>query len=123
MQQYVKFAKKIHKKFVRNQNNRKLRDHCCYSKISRSASHGTCNLRFNVANETLVVFRNGSNYDYYFIIKELTNAFEGKFECLGENTVKYNFFSFSIGKKVTKIDKENKNIITIYYKIKFIDIV
>ena len=72
----LNLRKKIHKKFVRNQNNRKFRDHCCYSKIHRSAAHGTCNLRFNVPNETPVVFQNGSNYDYYFIIKELTNEFE-----------------------------------------------
>ena len=34
------------------------------------------------------VFHNGSNYDYHFIIKELTNEFEEIFECLGENTEK-----------------------------------
>ena len=33
-----------------------------------------------------VVFNNGSNYNYHFIIKELTNQFEGKLERLGENT-------------------------------------
>ena len=27
----------------------------------------------------LVVFHNGSNYDYHFIIKELANKFEGQF--------------------------------------------
>ena len=27
-----------------------------------------------------------SNYDYYFIIKDLAEEFEGQFECLGENT-------------------------------------
>ena len=36
-------------------------------------------------NEITVVFYNGSNYDYYFIVKELANEFEGQFECLGEN--------------------------------------
>ena len=34
------------------------------------------------------VFHSGSNYDYHFIIKELTNEFEEIFECLGENTEK-----------------------------------
>ena len=37
-------------------------------------------------NETFVVFLNGSNYDYHFIIKELLNEFEEFFDCLGENT-------------------------------------
>ena len=34
------------------------------------------------------MFHNGSTYDYHFIIKNLTNEFEGQFECLGENTEK-----------------------------------
>ena len=36
-------------------------------------------------SEILVVFHNGTNYDYHFIIKELANEFEGQFEYLGEN--------------------------------------
>ena len=32
-----------------------------------------------------IVFHRRSNYDYHFIIKELTNEFEGRFECIGEN--------------------------------------
>ena len=57
-------------------------------------------------NETPVVFNNGSYYDYHFIITELANGFEGKFECLGENTEKYKNFSFPIEEEVTKIDKD-----------------
>ena len=73
-------------------------------------------------NEIPVVFHNGSNHDYHFIIKELTNEFEGQFECLGENTEKYNTFSVQIEKEVTKIDKDgNESVVTISYKIKFID--
>ena len=53
-------------------------------------------------NEIPVVFNNSSNYDYYFTIKELANAFEGKFECLGENTEKYKTFSILIEKKSYK---------------------
>ena len=43
------------------------------------------------------MFRNGST-DYHFIIKELVKEFKGSFECLGENTEKYNIFG---------ADKEN----------------
>ena len=35
-------------------------------------------------NEVPVVFHNGSNYDYYFFIKELAKEFEGQVECFGE---------------------------------------
>ena len=39
--------------------------------------------------KTPVVFNNGSNYDYHFIIKELAELFKGQFECLVENTEQY----------------------------------
>ena len=56
-------------------------------------------------NEIPVVFHNGSNYDYHFIIKELANEFEGQFECLGENKEKFKTFSVPVKKEITKIDK------------------
>ena len=49
---------------------------------------------------------NISNYDYHFVIKKLSKEFEGEFECLGENTEKYQTFSFPIEKEVTKINKD-----------------
>ena len=45
-------------------------------------------LRHKTPNEILVVFHNGSNYDYHFIIRELAEEFEGIFECLAENNQK-----------------------------------
>ena len=68
------------------------------------------------------MFHNGSTYDYHFIIKELTEEFEGEFECLGENTEKYIASSVPIKNEITKKDKNgNDKITTISYKIKFID--
>ena len=52
------------------------------------------------------VFHIGSNHDYHFITKELVNNFEGKFECLGENTEKQKKFSLPIVKEITKIYKD-----------------
>ena len=41
-----------------------------------------------------IVFHNGSNYDYHFIIKESAEEFFKKFACLGENNKKvYNIYS------------------------------
>ena len=65
--------------------------------------------------EIPVVFHNGSNHDYHFMIKKLPNKFKGQFECIGENTEKYKTFSVPIVYK-----EGNKNIITISYKVKFI---
>ena len=79
-------------------------------------------MKFIIANEISVDFHNDSNYDYHFIIKELANEFEGKFEWLGGNKEKYKTFSITIEKGVTEIDKDsNRSVVTISYKIKFID--
>ena len=44
-------------------------------------AHSVCTLKLNVPSEIPVVFHMGSNYGYNFIIKELANEFERKFEC------------------------------------------
>ena len=52
-----------------------------------------------------VVFYNGSNYDYNFIIKELAEEFKKQFTSLGENTEKYITFTVPIEKEFRRIDK------------------
>ena len=47
----------------------KVRDHCHYTGKFRGAAHSICNLRYKTPKEIPVVFRNGSTYDYHFIIK------------------------------------------------------
>ena len=80
--------------------------------------HSICNLKFNVPNEISIVFHNGSNYDYHFIINQLANDFDGKFECLGENTEKYKTFSAPIEKEVINIDNDvNESVVTMSYEI------
>ena len=119
---YYIFGERILKKLSKSINYWKVRDHCHYTAKYRGAAHSICNLKFNVPNEIRVVFHNGSNYDYHFIIKELAKEYEGEFECFGENTEKYKTFSVPIEKEVTKIDKDgNESFVTISYKIKFID--
>ena len=68
--------------------------------------HSICNLKIYVPNEIPIFFHSGSNYDYHFIINELGNDFDGKFECLGENREKYKTFSVPIEKEVTNIDND-----------------
>ena len=55
----------------------------------RGLAHSICNLKFSVSIEIPVAFHNGSNYDFRFIIKKLTNEFDGQFECFGENCEKH----------------------------------
>ena len=54
-------------------------------------------------------------------MKQLSNEFERQLECFGENTEKYKTF-IPIYTKVKIIGKDsNESVVTISYKIKFID--
>ena len=101
------------KKVCYDKNNKKVRDHCHYTRKFRGASHTQCNVRYKVPKEISLVFHNGSTYDYHFIIKQLAEDFKGQFECLGENTEKYITFSVPI--------KKDDNSKKITYKLNFID--
>ena len=78
----------------------KVCKHCHYPGKFRGAPHAIGNLRYKIPKRISVVFRNGSNYDYHFIIKELREK----------------YITFSI-----PIKKGNKNNKTVTYKTKFID--
>ena len=110
------------KKLSKSTNYQKVRDHCHYRGRYRGAAHSICNLEFKWPNEISVLTHNGSNYDYHFIIKELANTFERKFECLGKSTEEYKTFSVSIEKEITKTDEVgNESVVTIFCKITFIN--
>ena len=102
------------KEFSTHKKYCKVRDHYCYTEKYRGAAHSICNVCYKIPREILVVFHNGSTYDYHFIIKQLAKEFKGKFEGLGESTKKYITFS-------VLIEIEHGNGKTITYKLKFID--
>ena len=106
--------KRILKKFANDKNYRKVREHCHFEGKYRAAVHNICNLKFNVPNEISVVFRNGSNYDYYFIIKELANEFEGKFEYLRKNTKNTKLFLLQQKKKLSILIKMAMKVLPLY---------
>ena len=72
----------------------KVRDHYHYTGKYRGAAHNICNLRYKIPKEILSVFHNDCTYDYHFIIKELAEEFEGKYECLDKNTEKLLLFQY-----------------------------
>ena len=49
----------------------KVTDHCHYTGKYKGAVHSKHNLKCSVPKKISIVFHNGSNYDYHFIIKEL----------------------------------------------------
>ena len=90
------------------------KDHCHYTGKFRGAARSICNLKYKTSREIPVVFYNGYTYNYHFIIKQLAKEFDGRFECLGENTEKYITFSVPISKRLG-------NSKTVTCKLKFID--
>ena len=75
-----------------------------------------------MSNEIPVVFHNGSNYVYHFIVKELENVFEWRIGMPWGKQKKCKNVSVSIKRGITKIDKDgNESVETIQYKNKFID--
>ena len=68
--------KKIENKYVKDTKYCKVRYHCHYTGEYRGALHSICSLKYSVPKKILIAFHNGSNYDYYFIIKELTEEFK-----------------------------------------------
>ena len=53
----------------------KVRDHGHYTGEHRG-KHSIGNLKYSVPKKIPMFFRNGSNYDYHFIIKELAEEFK-----------------------------------------------
>ena len=99
-----------------------VRDDCHYTWEYRGAVQSICSLKYCVPEKILLVFHNGSNYDYHFIIKELTEKFKNQFICLGEKTEKCIAFTVSIEKNVTRINENGeKSIKNIYQTLQCID--
>ena len=71
-----------------------------------------------------MVFHNGSNCHYHFIINKLEKEFEVEHNCLVENTKKHKPFSVSITKAIKIINKNEKETTkTIYYRFQILLII
>ena len=75
MENRLYLSKKVEYKYVKDKKYCKVRDHCHYTKEYRDAAHSICNLKYSVPKRIPIVFKNGSDYDYHFIIKELAEVF------------------------------------------------
>ena len=104
-------------KYARDKKYCKVRDHCHYTGEYRDVVHSICNLEYNIPKEITILFHNESNYDYYFIIKELAEEFRGQFSSLGEI-----YITFSVPKEKEVIGKNGEKITkNISYKLKFVE--
>ena len=55
-------------KYAKDKEYCKIRDNCHYTGEYIGPAHSICNLRYNTPKEIIMIFHNGSNYDYHFII-------------------------------------------------------
>ena len=55
---------------MKDKKHWKNRDHCYYTGEYRRVAYSICNFKCNIPKRTSIAFHNGSNYDYYFIIKK-----------------------------------------------------
>ena len=53
--------------------------YCHYTGEYRYAGHSICHLKYSVPKKIPIIFHNGSNYDYHFIMKELAEEFTKQF--------------------------------------------
>ena len=73
-------------KYVKGKTYHKVRDNCHYTGKYRGAARSTFNLKYSVPKNIPSGFHNGCNYDYHFVITELAEKFQTRFNCLEENT-------------------------------------
>ena len=100
-------------KGTNNSNLFEVKDFCYYTGDYRGAAHNKCSKKCDEEREIPIVFHNGSNYDYHFIINELAKSVDG-LNCIGENSEKYITFKALLNKQCSS-DKK------VTYKLKFID--
>ena len=98
---------------------KKVRDHCHFTGKFRGAAHNKCNLKYKKPKFTPVVFHNLSGYDSHLFIKNL-GVSEGNINCIPNNEEKYISFSKDVvvgSYKDKKTGKEKQ----IKHQLRFID--
>ena len=108
----IPLTHKVFKSYLNQRNYDICKENFC-------KEHSICNLKYNGPKKIPMVFHNGSNYDYNFILRELAKEFEEKFICLGESTKKYKALSVPIKKNLNKLVKMRKKLKTVSYFYNF----
>ena len=80
---------KFENKYLKEKKHRKIRDHCHYAGEYRGAAHSICNLKYSLPKNVPTVFRNGSNHDYHFILKESAEEFKELIYLFREKILRY----------------------------------
>ena len=113
---------KFEDEFIKDKKYREVRDHFHDTSEHRGSVLSICNLMYRVPKYIPIIFHDGSNYDYHFVIKEIVQEFDGQFNCLGKNTEKYINFSIPTKKEVLKTDRNEGEITkAVCYRLQFTD--
>ena len=91
---------------MKDKKYREVRDHWHYLGEYRGAVHSICNLKYSVPKKIHIVFHNGPNCDYHFIIKELPEEFKKQFICLGKFIDSARFMASSLSNLVNNLSDE-----------------
>ena len=81
----------IYKKFINNNNEEKVRDHCHVTGKFRSAAHWNCSVNFQLTKKVPVIFHNLRGYDGHVIFNEL-DKFDVKIKVIPNGLEKYMAF-------------------------------
>ena len=83
------WRKSVKVNIFKNKKYCNFRDHYQYTGEYRGAAYSICILKYSVSKRILIVFHDGSSYDYHFIIKKLAVELKNQLIFLAENTEKY----------------------------------
>ena len=76
MQKSATFEK-LQNKYLKERNIKKL--YIIFIMQMNMCAHSIRNLKYGVPKKNHIVFRNGSNYDCHFIIKEIAEEFKKQY--------------------------------------------
>ncbi|XP_066596570.1 uncharacterized protein [Prorops nasuta] len=93
-------------------NDVKVRDHDHITGLFRGAAHNSCNINYKLKLNIPVIFHNVSNYDAHFLIRDITNSFEGDVKVILLNTEKYMTIIKFIKNKFQDISLNAFNLLT-----------
>ena len=105
---------------MKEEKYRRVRDHFYYTGETELLHIAYVIYNIMYLKKILIVFRNGSNNGYHFIIKQLAEEFKKQSTSLGKNTEKYISITAPIEKELTRIYKNGEELIQIwqaYYQI------
>ena len=76
--------------FDEDKNHYKAKNYCKFTGKYQGTCHKICKTKYTTLKEIPIIFHNGSNYHYCFIINQLVISFKvyGSFQCLDENSEK-----------------------------------